>query len=113
MGADTFVFSRLRQGADRILDWSRAEGDHLRIDASGFGSDVPAVTAAVANMVIAAGAGAIASQASAQFILRSDTGQLFYDDDGTGGHAAVLIVRLMLSGHPASTLSAGDFDIVA
>lgn len=113
LGADTFVFSRLRQGADRILDWSRAEGDHLRIDASGFGSDVPAVTAAVANMVIAAGAGAIASQASAQFILRSDTGQLFYDDDGTGGHAAVLIVRLMLSGHVISTLSAGDFDIVA
>ena len=37
-GADTFVFNSLDGSVDRIVDYSRAEGDRIEVSMSGFGS---------------------------------------------------------------------------
>ena len=50
-------------------------------------------------------AGTAAHDATDRFLYDSATGKLFYDDDGTGAHAAVQFAQLL----PSTSLSFADF----
>ena len=109
--ADTFVFDVPGGGNDRITDWTAAEGDTLRIDASGFGGGLPAGALAGNRLVVAANPAA--NQAFGQFLYNTATGQLRWDADGTGAGAAVNIAKLFNEGVVVTSLNAADFEILA
>ncbi len=105
IGADKFVFTTHEVAdSDSISDFAHAEDkiqlDHAVFDALG----APAATLAVAKFW----AGTDAHDANDRVIYNSATGELFYDDDGNGVHAKVLIATL--STHP--TLTNADIQVV-
>jgi large repetitive protein len=109
LGSDTFVFAESgTANADTILDF-QAGVDSLQLAASAFAS-------AEANPDGTLKANNFAAQASAttanQHILFDPaTGSLFYDADGSGAGAKVLVAQFELAGL-TGTLSAADFKIV-
>jgi Ca2+-binding RTX toxin-like protein len=107
---DVFVFTLPSEGNDLVRDWTAAD-DQIEIDASAFGGGLAAGPLAANRLVVAAGA--VANQAFGQFLYDTTTGQLSWDDDGTGGNAAVAICILLNGGAIVGTLATADFDIVA
>lgn len=105
-GADTLVFNSL-VGADTIADYVVAD-DSIQLSRAtftGLGA-VGALTAAE----FASGAGFTAGQdASDRIVYDTTSGNLYYDADGNGSGAAVLIGTF--TGAPA--LVVGEFSIVA
>ncbi|MDV2991618.1 MAG: hypothetical protein N4J56_001272 [Chroococcidiopsis sp. SAG 2025] len=110
-GQDYFVFNNLAEGGDTIRNFV-ASGDSesrdlIAISASGFGGGLIAGTEdtpggsilAVEQFTIGTGA----TDASDRFIYNSTNGALFFDIDGTGSTAAVLLATL--TGAPAITNS--------
>lgn len=89
-GADVFVFDNLSSSgasaADKITDFKVSEGDTFAFDASVFISLAGGITAD--NIVIAAKVKAMDPD---DFILMTTKGKLYYDVDGSGSSAAVLI----------------------
>ena len=90
-GADVFVFDQapLEEHADRILDFSAAEGDRLLLEADifvGLGSGALDPSRFVA--------GTVAAGAYAQILYEQETGRLWYDADGAGDAEAQLIAVL-------------------
>ncbi len=82
-GADTFRFDTL-SSADRITDFSKAQGDLIHLEASVF-TDQNLVT--VKKLALA--------KNGQRLIYEKSTGRLFYDADGAGiGSAAQLIATL-------------------
>jgi Ca2+-binding RTX toxin-like protein len=108
--ADVFAFTAPGEGNDLIRDWVAAD-DQIEIDASAFGGGLAAGPLAANRLVVAAGA--VADQAFGQFLYDTTLGQLSWDDDGTGGNAAVALCILINGGALVATLAAADFDIVA
>ncbi len=91
-GNDCFVFGAARGGADRITDFSNAPGnnDILHLQRAGFGNH------AAGGMVakeFQSSATAIATSTTTRFIYDKDDFKLYYDADGTGAQAAVLIAE--------------------
>ena len=85
-GSDIFDFQVASGGADQITDFTHGL-DHIQVSASGFGgglSDGGAVS-------IISGGTPLATAASGQFLYDTDDGNLYWDADGTGGGAAVLV----------------------
>jgi Ca2+-binding RTX toxin-like protein len=109
LGRDTFVFAESgAANADTLLDF-QAGVDSLQLAASAF-------AAAEANPDGTLKANNFAAQANAttanQHILFDPaTGSLFYDADGSGAAAKVLVAQFELAGL-TGTLSAADFKIV-
>jgi Ca2+-binding RTX toxin-like protein len=106
-GADTFVFdARVISGnRDTISDFSHGQHDEIQLQNSVFAG----LGAAVQNLAPAKFfAGASAHDANDRVIYDSATGKLFYDRDGTGAHAQVLIATL--TNH--ATLVSGDFQVI-
>lgn len=95
LGADTFVFdSAINAGnADRITDFSTAQGDKIQLSASVFSA-----------LGVAGGSVTLDGVTLAYSTV---TGALTYDADGAGGGAAITIVTLGTTTHPA--LTSGDF----
>ena len=98
-GADQFRYMGGESGYDRILDFTPGT-DKIALSNLGF-----AHTATVA--FIATGA-PVATTTNSTFLYDVNSGILSYDDDGTGGHAAVQLAQL----NTGLTLTPGDFIFV-
>jgi Ca2+-binding RTX toxin-like protein len=90
-GADTFVFDRAigPSNVDRIIDFNvggGGTGDILKMKGAEFGGMSAGALTASAFV-----AGTSAADADDRFIFDQASGQLWFDDDGTGSAAQVLI----------------------
>jgi VCBS repeat-containing protein len=102
-GADSFAFLSASQGADDISDFVGGT-DKIEVSAAGFGGGL----SAGGPVTLVSGSTPTASGAGGQFLFDTDDGNLFWDADGSGAGAAVLIATL--SNLPS--LSASDFTVV-
>jgi len=86
-GADQFVYNTASEGGDSITDFVSGV-DRLSFSAAGFGGGLvdggPAPLASGSNP----------SGVGASFLYDTDDGRLYWDADGAGGDAAVLIATL-------------------
>jgi large repetitive protein len=104
-GADTFVLFNTFGDRDFITDFATGV-DRLEIDAALFGGGLTA--GALNASQFRSGAGATsATTADQRFIYNTTTGNLYFDADGNGAGASVLMANL--SSTPA--LTAADFVI--
>jgi len=113
-GADQFVFEALKQPGstvrnyDTVSDFHHDQGDKIVLDQT-FYTAFSALGGISAD-AFHAGAGLRSAQdASDHLIYDTTSGSLYYDIDGRGGAAGVLVA--IFSGQPA--LDASDFLIVA
>ncbi|WP_258157449.1 calcium-binding protein [Rhizobium sp. TH2] len=102
--ADT-IWLQLNKGSDNVINFDSAE-DLLRIRGDEFGIG----RLLNGNELFNRAADSNATGASAQFIFRQDNDQLYFDGDGTGADAAILIASF--SGMSAGQLVQSDFEIV-
>jgi hypothetical protein len=112
-GADAFVFNtkpNATSNLDSITDFSRAEGDGIRLSKAVFAGFGYTGTLLAENFYAAAGA-TKAQDATDRIVYNTTTGVLYYDADGLGGTAAVAVAQLGASTHPA--LVFGDLQIIA
>ncbi|MCP4821754.1 MAG: calcium-binding protein [Shimia sp.] len=90
-GDDTFVFDRAigTGNVDRIIDFETIAGDNdtLKFKASALGGGVAAGVLDAADFAT----GTAAADASDRFVFDQASGQLWYDIDGTGAAAQVLL----------------------
>ena len=112
LGSDTFLFATtnsatLGSTVDIVTDFAAGEGDKLA-----FSKTVFAALGAVGTLgTDAFYAGTAAHDATDRIIYDAASGNLFYDADGTGSRAAVLVATLGDTVHPA--LSFADILIAA
>ncbi|MBR8827640.1 MAG: choice-of-anchor C family protein [Gomphosphaeria aponina SAG 52.96 = DSM 107014] len=104
-GKDTFVFNKTSEKVDIITDFLAAD-DTIRVDASNFGGGLTANSAITTAQFVL---GTRATTADHRFIYDNVSGNLFFDVDGTGVTAQVLLTNL--SSEP--TLSNSDIFVVA
>jgi Ca2+-binding RTX toxin-like protein len=102
-GADAFFFQLASDGPDEITDFAGGI-DKILVRADGFGGGLTAG----GPVSLVSGATPSASDDSGQFLYDTDDGRLYWDADGTGAGAAVLVATL--SSTP--TLTASDFFVV-
>jgi serralysin len=95
-GADSFVYSIPSQGSDSVTDFVSG-ADRISVSAAGFGGGLVSGGAAPFS------SGSTPSAVGASFLYDTDDGRLFWDSDGAGGAAAILIATL--SGAPVLTAS--------
>ena len=108
LGADTFVLFKPTNAADAPVLTDFASGtDHLEFQASQYAVSMTGGHLDPQDFTI--NATGKAQGAYAQFIYNSAKGTLYYDDDGTGSHAAVLITTF--SNH-LNTIDPHDFTFV-
>jgi Ca2+-binding RTX toxin-like protein len=95
-GNDTFIYNSAT-GGDTINDFGNGI-DKIQINKAGFG--IPASVALngsgsnnFAAEYFVSGSGAVATKAHGQFVFDTDTFELFWDSDGTGGNTAVQIAE--------------------
>jgi Ca2+-binding RTX toxin-like protein len=106
-GNDTFVFAAAPAPGsfDTVLDFTTGE-DVLALSAAAFGLPAGALPAGA----FAAGSGMVAaSDAAHRLVYDTDTGELYYDADGTGEAQAAKLATL--AGNPV--LSASDFVVLS
>jgi len=89
-GADKFVFGLVADGAKTITDFSDAQGDQLLISHTGFGGGLIAGATLDASRLVN---GSATTAAKGQFLF-DGAGHLYWDVDGTGPAARVLIATL-------------------
>ncbi len=105
-GADTFVLGGpAANGLDSILDFKAAQADRIQVSATDYG--LAAGPLAADDLVSAYNARAVATAAHGQFIFNQSSRTLAWDDDGTGGDAAVQLAILK-----TRHLGTGDFTVV-
>lgn len=90
-GADAFVFNATTGNGDLILDFTSGV-DHIVLKAQAFGYGATTGALAAADLVISTSA--VARDASDHFIFRTTDKTLWFDADGAGGRAAVLLADL-------------------
>ncbi|WP_288995358.1 M10 family metallopeptidase C-terminal domain-containing protein, partial [uncultured Gemmobacter sp.] len=105
-GNDTFVFNTaLGSGnVDKVIDFS-AGSDRIELENAvftGLATGVLAASAFVANLT------GIATTAAQRIIYETDTGDLFFDADGSGAGASVRFATL----NPGLGLANTDFLVV-
>ncbi|MBC7986179.1 MAG: FG-GAP repeat protein [Sphingomonadaceae bacterium] len=101
-GADRFVLDRIVAGEiERITDFQHIV-DEIALDAAAFGLPVGALQG---NRFVT---GTAAQDGNDRLIYNDATGKLYFDPDGTGAAAQVLIATF--SGDPS--LGAGDFVVI-
>ncbi|MBD1873389.1 calcium-binding protein [Nodosilinea sp. FACHB-131] len=96
-GNDSFRFDHLDQAGDTITDFVAAD-DQILIRAAGFGGGLNAGAPISTSQFVL---GAAAADGSDRFIYNNTSGELFFDRDGTGHQAQVLLATL--SGAPTIT----------
>jgi Ca2+-binding RTX toxin-like protein len=109
-GNDFFVFNQTpgTANADQILDFATA-ADKLQLDHNVMAALGAAGNFAAGDVRFFAGAGAAAGHdADDRVIYNTSTGQLYYDDDGSGAHAAQLLVTLQAG----AALAATDISVI-
>lgn len=105
-GADTFRFFQGIDPADLIEDFNALE-DLLRFDTSNFAA---LTSGPLAPEALQSGAGNAALTTDVRFVFDTTSGNLYYDEDGSGAAAAVHLAVLSLSGM-TGTLTTLNFDI--
>jgi Ca2+-binding RTX toxin-like protein len=89
--ADSFVFNATTGMGDLILDFTTGV-DHIVLNAAAFGYGVATGALAAADFITSTSA--VARDASDHFIFRTTDKTLWFDADGAGGRAAVLLADL-------------------
>ena len=102
LGADQFRFNSATEGGDTITDFSSAQGDKIGAWSIGFGAGLVAGVLDPAHFALDA-----ANAANSQFIWVAASHALYWDSDGTGSTAAVLLATLQ----GVSSLSASDIKV--
>ena len=100
-GADSFVFNSTTGLGDLIMDFT-AGVDHIVLNAAAFGYGVAVGALDAADFVISTKA--LARDASDHFIFRTTDKTLWFDADGAGGRAAILVADMQAS----AAMSAAD-----
>lgn len=104
-GSDTFQYLRLADGGDRISDFSSAAAgndDRFLISASGFGGGLAA--GALQAGRFRSRVDNAAQDGDDRFIFRTTDRSLWFDVDGTGEAAAILVATLQ----DGASMTAGD-----
>jgi Ca2+-binding RTX toxin-like protein len=94
-GSDRFHFHNSAEGVDSIIDFNGAS-DWISVSASGFGGGLSAGIDLVATGRYVENTTGTATSAAGvgQFIYQSNTSNLWWDADGSGGQSAVLLANL-------------------
>ncbi len=103
LGADTFSYQSAAEGADQITDFASGT-DQISISADGFGGGL----FAGGSVILVSGSTPTASGGAGQFLFDTDDGKLYWDADGDGANAAVLIATFT----NLPPLNASDFVVV-
>ena len=94
-GADVFLFGAANEGTDVIVGFAGAD-DSIAVSSAGFfGGTLSAGTDLAATGHFFTNATAAATGSEAQFIYQTGTNRLWFDADGTGGTAKVLLASLV------------------
>lgn len=101
-GADRFVFDSLT-GSDQVQDFSRQQGDRLVFDDEVFVGLGTAGSGVLAAAFIAGSGLAAGQDAEDRLVFDTAAGNLYYDADGSGAEAAVLVANF-------SNVTLGLFD---
>jgi Ca2+-binding RTX toxin-like protein len=105
-GADRFVFAtstRFGDPFDTIRDFSSAEGDSIELARGAF-RGLGRTLGAITEDQFWSGAGVSqVHDASDRILYDTSNGKLWYDPDGLGDFAPILIAQLGISTHPALT----------
>jgi Ca2+-binding RTX toxin-like protein len=88
-GADTFVFNSALNNVDTITDFD-ATVDHIQLDPTIFG----AIGATLDANEFVSAPGANPGDSNDYILFDPTTGDLYYDSDGTGGQAKILIAHV-------------------
>ena len=107
-GKDLFVYLKPSDGGDLIQGFV-VKDDQIQISASGFGGGLVAGQHLVAGSTFISNLNPVAPTTAATFLYDTDAHDLYFDDDGSGAHAAVKIAHF----DTAVALKADDFDFVA
>jgi Ca2+-binding RTX toxin-like protein len=102
---DFFVFNQapVAANADRITDFASAS-DKLQLDHNVMAALGATGNFAAGDVRFFAGAGANAGHdVNDRVVYNTSTGQLYYDDDGSGAHAAQLVATLQAGAVVAAT----------
>jgi len=105
VGADRFHLLAPSDGPDTVTDFSLAEGDKVSVEAAGFGGTLSA--GALPASALVKGTNPVPASTDSVFLYDTDTGQIFFDVDGTGSQPKVELMTLV--GIPA--IDAGDFQV--
>ena len=105
-GNDFFVFDSL-SGSDTISDFT-VVNDQIQLSLSIFGGVGTVGNFDATTFVTAAGV-PVAGDVNDRILYNSTNGQLFFDADGSGSSAAILIATL--TGNPV--LAASDFEVIS
>jgi len=105
-GADAFRYASAAEGRDVILDFA-AEIDQIEVSAAGFGGGL--VAGGPISFIAALNNRATSAAGTGQFIWETDAARLWWDADGAGGAAAVLLATL----NGAVGVTAGDIVVIA
>ena len=89
-GSDNFELRLLKRSSDVITDFKILDGDRLLIAAKGASKDLKIGKLAAEQFVLGAGA----KSESNRVIYNPETGRLFFDADGTGDRAQVVLATL-------------------
>lgn len=110
-GSDTFVYEFVSEGGDRIADYTIGE-DQLMFVSENFGN----VNAGNIATSLMSSSNGFASGTGPKFVLDNsgaDAGNLWFDIDGGGAGARVLVATLVFTGDPVlNPFSAADFVFV-
>lgn len=112
-GGDRFLFLGPDEGADRITDFSRQQGDKILLSSETFAVRMFTPRQADLSLPIQLDSrlfvlGNSAQDRNDRLIYNQQNGKLFYDPDGTGSRAKVHLATL--TGSPS--LAASDFGVI-
>ncbi|WP_112312275.1 calcium-binding protein [Pseudogemmobacter bohemicus] len=104
-GNDIFQYMHIDDGGDTIMDFLNIAGnnDAFQISAAGFGGGLAA--GVLAASAFQSGVSNVAANANVRFLYRTTDNTVWYDADGNGADAAVLLATLQ----SGATLSNADF----
>lgn len=107
-GNDSFRFDNLAEIGDVITDFHNLVGDNDRfvINAAAFGGGLMAGALAASQFIVRADN--LAQDADDRFVFRTTDRTLWFDDDGTGAHTAVMVADLQAG----IMLSAADIVLI-
>ena len=88
-GKDSFVFAKLSERSDRIVDFNVAQGDQIVVNANNFGGGLSAGTLKSEQLWAGGTLGA-----DDRFLYNRNTGTLSFDADGSGNGKAVQFAQL-------------------
>ena len=103
-GNDTFAWNAPTEGGDNITDFKILGTDVLQFNAAAFGFTAPHLLVNGSEFI--ANNSPVANHAGPTFLMETDVHNLFFDADGNGGGAAVLIAHINVNA------VASDFHLV-